>query len=596
MLATPSLEHTSGRRTKMKTREHVCSECSKTFTRATILTDHLRAHEGTRPHECITCGRAFTRRWDLKSHAKIHEQSASYNCDACGARFRRKRDVLRHQQRIKGSRCRMEQTAPTQTDQDAQAADALAGLKHGVLEHNSSHRGLTRKERYQWPRCPLQMPENVYIAIELASIGHKPRSPHCECSDQSSPSLRMHLLLNHHLAVLCTQCNEYIQARGVSSDRSSSAVPECHNAACLSRQIPMKIFPKGPFPEFAIELPSEEDEPRSKLWVALLPWRLAGPLKSSDEPTDTSSTPAIIDLDRDTVSTGQVAKGRIPAPSKALPSLENSQELDWDGWDLLIAGFAQSSTPNLEILTVPAMPLNGTVSKTTAPPPPSAQEGNDQYQHITLQPSTLANVPAMPEEADPAVHDDFSESRPDLLKVIIDVTKYLQRIFHFEYYHQMSRCQRTIIRLFLARLDEVSKPHARVMMVHTDALWKEFDNGCLSSWGPGHRSFDQAFDQIMRPVLHWRRAEPTGHVMSAWVADSKVLMQNGCKSVACPCEKYLEILRPYGDCVTALRDYSDSNRGFLSFVAGDKIRLISLWEGQCIRTGQIGFFHRGHFA
>ena len=495
----------------------------------------------------------------------------------------------------------MEQTAPTQTDQDAQAADALAKLKHGVLEHDSSHRGLTQKERYQWPRCPLQMPENVYIAIELASIGHKPRSPHCECSDQSSPSLRMHLLLNHHLAVLCTQCNEYIQARGVSSDRSSSAVPECHNAACLSRQISMKIFPKGPFPEFAIELPSEEDEPRSKLWVALLPWRLAGPLKSSDEPTDTSSTPAIIDLDRDTVSTGQVAKGRIPAPSKALPSLENSQELDWDGWDLLIAGFAQSSTPNLEILTVPAMPLNGTVSKTTAPPPPSAQEGTDQYQHIALQPSTLANVPPMLEEAGPAVHDDFSESRPDLLKVIIDVTKYLRRIPPDEVDLRMSFCQWEILGLLVARLDEVSKTNPGVTVTHTDALWKQYTNHIDVFSAFGSRISDKAFDQIMEPMLHWRTYEPTGRLMSEWVADFRWFTKEGCNIVTCPCEKYLEVLEPRSDCVTALRSHSDSDADYLSFIAGDKIRLISkragyYWEGQCFRTGQIGFFDRGCFA
>ena len=199
--------------------------------------------------------------------------------------------------------------------------------------------------------------------------------------------------------------------------------------------------------------------------------------------------------------------------------------------------------------------------------------------------------------------DNIPDPGPDLLKVIVDVTNYLRGIPLGELHPQISFCQWKILQLFVARLDEVPKADFRVMLVDTDALRNKYADHYVNVRVTQFGRSDDTFDQLLRPLLDWRRSEPTGHVMSAWVADFKALMQYGCKSVACPCEKYLETLRPYGDCVTALQDYSDPGTGHLSFVAGDKIRLISRtdqithdWEGQCIRTGQTGTFFAFAYA
>ena len=696
----------------MKTRKHICSECSKTFTRATILKDHLRAHEGTRPYNCGICGRAFTRRWDLKSHAQLHEQSAPhYDCDGCGARFHRKRDVLRHQERKKGSRCRTRQLASPRIDQDVQAAGALAGLKHGDLDH-----GWSRST--DWALCPLERPENIWILSNFAPIGHKPKPPRCQYRTGSGLAslrnhVRNHLRIVHDMYLLCADCKTYIQdpegssiAASRRSDRSLEArlksarraseihkrrtgrslrvteqdiineemyeeedddlplqyrrltnhlqtgssdfnrrlavyltnqvamrhamehmsgnhylqqypgnpqyppisstmfqssspfAPECHDEACSSMDMPIESFLQGPYIFIAMELPSGEDEPRSKAWVALLPWHYTEPPKLSDRQKGTTTTPSIIDLDCDTVPTGQVTRQQTPAPPRAWPGLETGLEIDWDAWDSIIGDFAQPSSPNLEVVTPPAMPITGTVSETTAPPPSCAQEGTDQNQHIALQSPTLANIPAMSKEPVLSGHDDFSTPRLDLLKVVADVTKYLQEKVRGKVVLRLRYCQWKILQLLVARLDEISKTNPGVTSAHTDALWRAYSQHREAFCSDESEVFDKALDQVMRPLLHWSSWEPSGPLMSEWVADFELRAKHWFKSVTCPCEEYSEVLKPHGDCVTAL--YGDSVYGSLSYVAGDKIRLISkpaqapmsitTWEGECIRTGKTGTF------
>ena len=581
---------------KMKTRKHTCPECSKTFTRATILKDHLRAHEGTRPYDCGTCGRAFTRRWDLKSHAQIHEKSAPYNCDACGARFQRKRDVLRHQERKKGSRCRIQRIMPNQIDQDVQPAGALAGLKHGASDYDWPRSGFTLGDGSRCALCPLERLENLWIHRELISIGHKLILLRCQYYTWSGfPSLRNHLRIVHDLYLLCAGCEAYIQARRRPNNRSSSVAPECHDEDCSSMDMPIGSLPAGPIRVFTVRLPSEEEESRRKVRVTLLPWQSTKTPKLYDDPKGATARPAVIDLYCDTVSTGQVTIRRTPAPARAWPGLETGPETDWNAWDSALGDLAQSSTPNLEVATRPVMLTNGTLSETTTPFSLSAQERNDQYQHVALQQSTLANTPAISKEPDLSIHDDSSNPRLDLLRVVVDVTKYLRERPPGKVALRLSSCQWTLLECLVARLDEVSKTKPGVTWAHTDALWREYAARSEAFLPVGSEVYDTAFDQIMKPLLNWRRSEAKGGVLWKWVADFEEMTQDRCDSVACPCEGYLEVLRPHDGCVTALHDNVSSVPDPLKHVAGDKVRLMSKcsehwWQGQCERTGQIGIF------
>lgn len=109
---------------------HQCHLCQKSFTRATTLSDHLRAHAEIRKFSCEDCDATFVRKWDLTTHRKIHTQQPSFKCAACGAAFRRKRDLWRHQKGVHGVQ---DPKASYETQQnDVQAASTLNMLRdHG---------------------------------------------------------------------------------------------------------------------------------------------------------------------------------------------------------------------------------------------------------------------------------------------------------------------------------------------------------------------------------------------------------------------------------------------------------------------------------
>ena len=584
----------------MKRRKHICSTCSKSFTRASIWRDHLRAHEGIKPHQCGICGFAFTRTWDLKSHTLIHAQPEPYKCDGCGARFRRKHDVLRHQERKKGSRCRVQAIVPTQIEQDVQAAGALAGLRHVVLENEGSQSWHIRKERSEWALCPLVLPQNYWMRQLLESISKVTFQPHCQVYAWSDvQSLRTHLRSDHGLHLLCTECSKYIQAGRGLSHRPYSAVPDCHDNACTgSSMIIPESLPESSLQCFGNGLTYGDNDSPFQRWDALLPWYSTKPSRLYN-PGRTETTSIILAFDCGSISHSRVTGRRNSAPPKTLPSLDlsmkSSLEVKLGGRAPASEQLARSFIPNLEEATQPEMSSNGTVSKTPAPLPSSAQEGTDQNQHIALQPPTLANMAAISKEPDLSVHDDFSTPRPDLLKVIVDITNYLRDISAGKVSFQLRLCQWYILSLFLARLDEISKTDVRVTFAHSDALWAEYDAHREAFRSLSSKPFDEAFDQIIQPWLHWREWEPPQPLISVWVADFRVRVKTGCYSATCPCENYLWILKPHGGCVTALRAVYNASSGCLNLLAGDKIRLISqtgkyFWEGQCIRTGQTGSF------
>src|SRR5699024_8846558 len=41
---------------QMKVKPHHCTLCNKTFSKASVLTIHLRVHSGERPYRCDQCG------------------------------------------------------------------------------------------------------------------------------------------------------------------------------------------------------------------------------------------------------------------------------------------------------------------------------------------------------------------------------------------------------------------------------------------------------------------------------------------------------------------------------------------------------------
>lgn len=109
-----------------------CTLCSRRYTRAFNLRNHLRTHSEERPFVCGVCGKSFTRDHDRKTHEKLHSGEKPWVCGGtlhngehwgCGWRYARKSNLQRHFQSDSGRRC----IKPLH-DQKTLKGNATAGL------------------------------------------------------------------------------------------------------------------------------------------------------------------------------------------------------------------------------------------------------------------------------------------------------------------------------------------------------------------------------------------------------------------------------------------------------------------------------------
>ena len=140
--------------------KHKCPSCKKHLTRATILRDHQKSHDGDKPFSCSLCTRAFTRKHDKTMHERqVHERRKPYRCrhqDAsgllygCDAGFERKRDLTRHLSRRAGDTCRT--IIPTQ---DASPSSSMSiVIRHGgpdIDAETTDNDGMIAEEPYRPP-------------------------------------------------------------------------------------------------------------------------------------------------------------------------------------------------------------------------------------------------------------------------------------------------------------------------------------------------------------------------------------------------------------------------------------------------------------
>ena len=579
----------------MRSSQHVCPQCFKAFTRATILRDHQRAHSGIKPFQCGNCDRAFTRAWDLHSHEQTHRQCASYECGGCGAGFKRKRDVLRHQKRKKGSRCRTERSVSTQIDGEFDTAVTLTGLGHDVVQDHGVHDEDASKERTQQLPCPLTMPPNLWLA-ELLEPELSKRSFMqdlvCLFAWPSLASLRTHLRRSHNMHLPCQDCNTFLHAKPMDNCFSFPGLI-CHNADCAPETESGRFKSHGHLHKVA--MPAVGGNPSTIEWFRVLHRSSPVPMSLRGGSNGASCESTTLDLGDSDISANHATINQRPSMPKILPYPQQSYTV----YETLAANAAISSYQESRAATPRITPNPDEVPVMYDPPSLSAIVQNARHDALTLLYSTTTDSSPLHGDVDSSSYDATPDSPPDLLKVIVDVTKYLQERPPGKVSLGLKYCQWEVLGLLVARLDEVPKAYAGVTLAHTDALWRAYDKHRNARVSSHFGVLNKAFDQLMRPLLTWRRPEPMTRATLEWAADFKSsIMRLGCRREICPCEKYLKKLKPQGDRVTAIRHhYQGHYVGQLEFRMGDQIKLISreepfLWKGQSIRTGQIGVFHQ----
>ncbi|XP_017893327.1 zinc finger protein 16-like isoform X2 [Ceratina calcarata] len=75
-----------------------CDICNKIYNTSSQVNEHVkRDHLKQRNHVCSQCGKSFFKKYDLKIHNRIHTDERPYVCRACGKRFHHRSHIVRHE-------------------------------------------------------------------------------------------------------------------------------------------------------------------------------------------------------------------------------------------------------------------------------------------------------------------------------------------------------------------------------------------------------------------------------------------------------------------------------------------------------------------
>jgi hypothetical protein len=118
-----------------------CDRCTKRFTRAFNLRNHMRTHNGQKPCVCGQCGVAFVRESDKVRHERGHLGEKNFVCKGplaaggewgCGLSFARLDKLMAHHRSAVGARCK-QPLLEEQADFNKQVDEERNGSRDGIM-------------------------------------------------------------------------------------------------------------------------------------------------------------------------------------------------------------------------------------------------------------------------------------------------------------------------------------------------------------------------------------------------------------------------------------------------------------------------------
>lgn len=193
---------------------HACSQCSKIFKRASLLTRHRKlAHDSNKkPHECPKCNKRFPSSATLKRHDILHsemveksrllrDESQEFICVICGRAFKNPECLASH---LKAHKTKAEENQ----EYSCKLCHDVFPCFSEIFRHSKNH---IENATHQCSICNKLFALNDEIIDHF--LRHKGMKPH-ECHICQKTFLKLHKL-NVHLRThseekpyLCPECGK----------------------------------------------------------------------------------------------------------------------------------------------------------------------------------------------------------------------------------------------------------------------------------------------------------------------------------------------------------------------------------------------------
>ncbi|CAH2351936.1 transcription factor IIIA [[Candida] railenensis] len=83
------------------TKPYICDQCGKSYSKPSLLNQHIRSHTNERPFKCSfsDCDKSFLRKSHLQAHSLSHEEESHkpFVCSICGKGVNTKQHLKRHE-------------------------------------------------------------------------------------------------------------------------------------------------------------------------------------------------------------------------------------------------------------------------------------------------------------------------------------------------------------------------------------------------------------------------------------------------------------------------------------------------------------------